>query len=134
MPGVKSLSVSKFINKAVKDSNFRKKYFGNLDKLLVDYNMGASDMAKIKKLDLNKVSKQIATLKSLDLIAGDLSPFATHTKDSHTSHSKDAHSNDAHSNSSGAEAAGRLDLLVNRLREHDLTIIPRGLTTKVDIG
>lgn len=124
-----SLNVATFIYNATKDAEFRDTYLADPDKLGEEYEMTDTDLNSIKSLDRAKIGSQIESFGRLNLISDKIGMAASHTKDSHTSHAKDAHSNSSHSNGADSLVEGRLDLLVNRLREMDMTISP--ITTPI---
>ena len=124
-----SLNVSTFIYNSTTDPKFREAYLGDPDKLSEEYEMSVADMEAIKSLDRAKVASQIEAFGKLDLVGDKIGMAASHTKDSHTSHAKDAHSNSSHSNGADSLVEGRLDVLVNRLRDMNLTVSP--ITTPV---
>lgn len=112
MADKKNMDLQTFVYYSATQKAFREKYFRRPALLAKDFEIPASELASIKKLDLASLS---AELKAIDAGIGRLGTRLSTCHDSHGSHGSGTHSSGTHSNSCKAPARGIIDRAITRI-------------------
>jgi hypothetical protein len=94
-----NLTVQEFLFRLATEPAFRKKYLANPDALSNEYEIKHMDMEGIKRIDAKKLERELAAIKTPELVKAGAILAGYHCNDSHTNHSKDGHTKDSHDKS-----------------------------------